>query len=328
MKFTNTFYLLFFVNYLWSQSYSLTSYQDSYSELTDFSSMLLTTGDPSWDFTFPLDFDFPYFDSTYTELKCSFLGSCFVLNPQMDARIRLLEFGYNMDRVDDISEIQNASDLNSDVRFASTVKDGLKAFVLQYTRVRLISDSNIEEFDNYINFQQWYFEDGSIELRFGEYNFENSENYIPGEGFYLLPGNAPPVRIGPWIGLQNPADEYDILGTTGDYIDLEIVSESRKPLYTLPPPGWVIRFENLIISGLEIENQIDLNLSPNPVNNVINLNGNSTLDKIEIYNLMGNKVYSLIRPSELINVDFLQAGTYVLKVFHNGINKTYKFIKI
>src|SRR6187455_2939581 len=49
-----------------SPGYSIESFQDVYTELTEYESIVLQTqNDLFWEVEFPLDFGFPYYDSIY-----------------------------------------------------------------------------------------------------------------------------------------------------------------------------------------------------------------------------------------------------------------------
>ena len=52
----------------------------------------------------------------------------------------------------------------------------------------MISDPSVEEFDSHIDMQYWFYEDGTIEIRFGHSNLDNSPVYVPGDGFYRITG--------------------------------------------------------------------------------------------------------------------------------------------
>ena len=68
---------------------------------------------------------------------------------------------------------------------------------------------------------------------------------------------------------------------------------------------------------------------PNPVKDVLALRANSTIESIEIYTVLGQKV--LTQPIDAlrseINVGNLQAGNYLLKVSVNGQTGTYSMVK-
>ncbi|WP_242116869.1 T9SS type A sorting domain-containing protein [Aestuariivivens sediminicola] len=68
---------------------------------------------------------------------------------------------------------------------------------------------------------------------------------------------------------------------------------------------------------------------PNPVKNVLNVSASKTIDKIEVYNLLGQQVLShmLKDDSAQIGVSSLSNGVYLVKAFIEDAVGTYKFIK-
>ncbi|MBV1887727.1 MAG: T9SS type A sorting domain-containing protein [Urechidicola sp.] len=76
---------------------------------------------------------------------------------------------------------------------------------------------------------------------------------------------------------------------------------------------------------IEIED-VNLTLSPNPVNDMLTIRSSSNIEKVEIYNLLGQKV--LTDNSDRINVSTLSKGIYVSKVYlENDSISSKKFIK-
>jgi hypothetical protein len=73
------------------------------------------------------------------------------------------------------------------------------------------------------------------------------------------------------------------------------------------------------------ENNIDLQLFPNPVKDVLNIKMNDDLSQAIIYNLQGQKVIE--STTKQINVSNLENGVYFIKVNSEGKNATKRFIK-
>ena len=68
---------------------------------------------------------------------------------------------------------------------------------------------------------------------------------------------------------------------------------------------------------------------PNPVNNTLNVQANTTIQEIEIYNLLGQRVI-VLKPNTSateINMADLQAAVYMMKVTMNGNVEIYRVIK-
>ena len=66
-----------------------------------------------------------------------------------------------------------------------------------------------------------------------------------------------------------------------------------------------------------------LNIYPNPVDDVINVFSTGEFDKVDVYNVSGQKVYSSKLMNNSLNVGHLNSGIYLLK----SDNKYSKFIK-
>lgn len=70
-------------------------------------------------------------------------------------------------------------------------------------------------------------------------------------------------------------------------------------------------------------------LYPNPAQNEIILSANQIIEKVEIYNLVGQKILDKTTNQKEVNVQIsdLSSGVYLLKSHINGNVKTQKFIK-
>ena len=76
------------------------------------------------------------------------------------------------------------------------------------------------------------------------------------------------------------------------------------------------------INELETKN---INLYPNPTNDVLNIQTEENVQLVEVYNIQGAKV--LVDNRTQLNVSELPKGTYVINVItQNGISRS-KFVK-
>lgn len=82
-------------------------------------------------------------------------------------------------------------------------------------------------------------------------------------------------------------------------------------------------------ASVEDLQSFDFSFYPNPVNDVLNLKANSTIDQVEILNLLGQKVFVDTPNSLQKSVDFsdLQSGIYLVKVAIDGSEGTFKIVK-
>ena len=88
-------------------------------------------------------------------------------------------------------------------------------------------------------------------------------------------------------------------------------------------------FENLDLTGVaDIGQQINVKLSPNPVNNLLHIDADEKIKKIEIFNILGEPVQSVNNPLNEIAVHNLTPGLYTLKItFAQGKFATRKIQK-
>lgn len=90
--------------------------------------------------------------------------------------------------------------------------------------------------------------------------------------------------------------------------------------------GWY----NSDILGFDSSNFESFSFSPNPVKNELSLNANEVIDFIEIYNILGQKVYqkSIQAKDKIINMTNFSKGQYLMKVHINEVYETFKLVKI
>lgn len=65
---------------------------------------------------------------------------------------------------------------------------------------------------------------------------------------------------------------------------------------------------------------------PNPVKDILNINGVGKIENVEIYNLVGQKMKSATASSK-IDVSSLSKGVYLINIISNGQKQSIKFIK-
>ncbi|MCR9182728.1 MAG: T9SS type A sorting domain-containing protein, partial [Flavobacteriaceae bacterium] len=68
---------------------------------------------------------------------------------------------------------------------------------------------------------------------------------------------------------------------------------------------------------------------PNPTMDVLNLRANSSIDTVELYTMLGQKVISqeIGATASQVNVSNLATGTYIMKVTAEGQTASYQVIK-
>jgi sugar lactone lactonase YvrE len=85
------------------------------------------------------------------------------------------------------------------------------------------------------------------------------------------------------------------------------------------------------ITNNALQNQSNLipliKIYPNPASHNLTINGLELISNIEIYDNLGKRIYFENEPDDVINIEFLTKGIYLLKLTSDKINMSYKFIK-
>ena len=294
-------------------------------EIENYSSLLIDIGgfnDDTWMYRFDLDFEFPYYDTSYTYIN-AYHSSLYNFDGQSNWLIRLFSVFTRPLRDFDILDIQ------SDIRYKQTTKNGMKCLVLQYTKVKFVNDPSVDEYNSYLNYQNWFFEDGSMEVHFGDMNLEHSPGFIPGEGYFLFVQNDPfliPLLVSVGIANSQREDGSYINGTHDDFIIVDY-SDQQVGLKSLPPPGWVIRIAPQPSNVEDLSNN-KVHLYPNPVENELVINPVGEIpSRVEIIDLMGTVVYNRPWISNKVNLSHLPAGMYVVRLKFRDKYLTEKLLK-
>lgn len=99
--------------------------------------------------------------------------------------------------------------------------------------------------------------------------------------------------------------------------------------------GEKVYFNNIAVTGQEVlstttpERNITLKVYPNPADNYVRIEGNSTIDKIVLYSIYGQALnqYTPNTNNYQVGLENLPSGMYLLKVSSNNAEKTIKVIK-
>ncbi|RXP44537.1 T9SS C-terminal target domain-containing protein [Lutibacter sp. HS1-25] len=83
----------------------------------------------------------------------------------------------------------------------------------------------------------------------------------------------------------------------------------------------------LSLDDIDFKDDASILIYPNPVQNILNVNALNEIEKIEVFNILGQKVLSKENDSS-IDVSGLNKGTYIAKIYQeNNIISTKRFIK-
>lgn len=89
----------------------------------------------------------------------------------------------------------------------------------------------------------------------------------------------------------------------------------------------------MITAGVDLRNpgfdKASLKYYPNPVTDMLTITYSSTIDSIEIFNVLGQRVYQKAHNAQEVKIDMssLATGNYVVNVMANGLVKNIKVIK-
>ncbi len=306
-----------------SSGYTIESFQDVYSELAEYESIVLQTqNDLFWEVEFPLNFGFPYYDSMYN--KVTFLHDSWgYFTENQDLSLFLFEY------IPFVTELYSDTiEFPSDVRHAYVVSNNLEALVLQFTKNRFFADPFADSLDTYLNWQVWLFENGVIEIHFGELHLDGNPIYAPGKGFYLFSsGEIDTTEIdGPHVGISNPIDESDAIAFSGSYNDYEVTDDLYDVLTVMPPIGWIIRFKPKSVGLFEPDYRLsEVSICPNPANTYIRIPEPGIY--ITMYDFSGKIMYEGVPNENKLSVSELLPGIYFIRITSGGSSSIGKFYK-
>jgi hypothetical protein len=157
---------------------------------------------------------------------------------------------------------------------------------------------------------------------------DNMEMLVASESGYIYHYN----------NLNNLNESFNLVTTTfqniKDGINASVVFEdfnadNKRDLFLGNESGGLIYFENTDVSNgsfIQAQNNIEFDFFPNPNNGLIFIK-TTQLTKLEIFNLIGQKVYeSEINSPQSLELSHLKSGTYFLKVYQNKNSKIDKII--
>ena len=184
-------------------------------------------------------------------------------------------------------------------------------------------------FANFINIQTGYSDavetvqlqnDGKILIG----GFFTTYNSIVQKGFIRLNYNGTKdttfdIGLGFDAGVNNTLQQAD-----GKFL---VVGSFN--LYKGSSSNYIARLKGNNILSSSTFKKPSISLYPNPVSEILNLilPDNTTIERYEIYNLLGKKILSEKTIQNNINVSELSNGIYLLKTFTNQMILTNKFIK-
>ncbi|MFT6850119.1 MAG: hypothetical protein ACJATA_000925 [Sphingobacteriales bacterium] len=273
------------------QSYSINHFQSTYYSLSNYNSLtleLLNSGeDPIfWDHKFELGFDFPFFNEIQTDINVTHDALAYFEN--------LENYNFFLFSSDfTIGKNTDTSNMYSEIRYIYTTINNQKALAIEYHNV-FNYDELMENGENHtVNFQFWLFENGTIELRFGEIDLSNCSYYFPGEGFSFDNTDPNGNIYGPFVSINN-SDITKGACFFGDHTNPGILydeDDNCDVLMSIPPKGYVVQFEYTSITNIAETYEKANNFFVTQINETIRLNGDLKNYKgVNVYDILGKRI--------------------------------------
>ena len=137
-----------------------------------------------------------------------------------------------------------------------------------------------------------------------EYNYDNNGNATQATAFGIMDGE--------WVS---------IVGIASVTIQMPYAFNEKNKTYLASEVS--VEYADITLSTNEMTDNASFKLYPNPANGMISVNGEG-FEKAEIYNIAGQKVME--SNNAQIDVEALQSGVYMVKVFGNGSSEMLRVV--
>lgn len=205
-------------------------------------------------------------------------------------------------------------------RYKSDLVDGSKVIKMEWRNVGIYDDIwSSNPTDHRINYQVWFYENGIIELHFGEMDLENTPFYNESTGFIWSDGES----YGPWLGISNLdiTEMYYLTGTL-DNISIITMEDSLDIFYEVPEFGRYFRWiPNEVVANNKILKPADNDfiIRNNPAGDYMGISFKNDLfinSDLEIFSLSGKLVkrQRINKSNEQIDVAHLSPGIYLINL--------------
>ena len=308
-----------------SQSYKIEYFEEKYDTLSNYTSIcnenVLNFIEPFF-FTkeFEFGFNFPFFGKNYSAVTLDNDGVG-LFEGTVQYNFYLFSGIWHVYYWNDPDTYETASLVESDWRYTHTNINGKKVLIVEHRHVApFVFDTKPVPYEGGdVNFQQWFWENGDIEVRFGDIKIDTSIF----KGALQDPFDSSLFALS--IGIQNyeNTEQLFIEGTI-DSFKLAKFDEENS-LDSLPKPNTGVRFRYLPVSTKETVT--DSNKEVNLVGSVLQLNNSEGPSTYFIYTLSGQLVKTGYGEDE-IDTSQLAAGSYVLKQIAKSKATSRLFVKM
>ena len=168
------------------------------------------------------------------------------------------------------------------------------------------------------------------------FKFSNWNNTTTGEtnAYEYTATNAntlPSGAQGTWITIDIPMSSLNCINTppgnacpsVSDFTQFVITSNLGTVYYDN-----LYLHKNTVLSTNDFET-LNARIYPNPATNLLNIESEISIEKVSVYNILGQEVISKSPNAELVTLDVssLQVGVYIVKTSINGNVSSTRFIK-
>ncbi|MGY5355522.1 galactose-binding domain-containing protein [Wenyingzhuangia sp. IMCC45467] len=126
------------------------------------------------------------------------------------------------------------------------------------------------------------------------------------------------------VGGDGSIDDISFTETSGQYVR---IYATKRGLGDYGYSLWEVEVYGTAGETLSFDNvqDSDFSVSPNPTTGLLNINSNTTIDYVQVYDISGRSL--LNTTSNTVDLSNLNNGIYILKIETNGVVKTKKIIK-
>lgn len=125
-----------------------------------------------------------------------------------------------------------------------------------------------------------------------------------------------------WVNTDRETSMYDANDNKTEYIFYSWLSNAWAPYYKEEQSFSVAAPFNLSTNDFSKTN---FKVYPNPAADVINISSKLSIEKIQLFNVLGHKVLETSKTQQL-NIESLSSGVYVLKVFNDNYSATRRIL--
>ena len=134
---------------------------------------------------------------------------------------------------------------------------------------------------------------------------------------------------------EDKSYQFDVSFLSGNTSDITLSFRNADQPDT---PGWSSGTGNFLINSIIFDNTLSVDkvdfkddttiqVYPNPTQNILTINAPNTIEKIEVYNILGQKMLNNKNTNQM-NVESLSKGMYISKIFMEGdVISTKRFFK-